>query len=443
MKKRLSANPSLARTFCRRAIPLLGAVLLPGLALGAGPDRGALEVGSRVPGEVGVGRVLTRTFGDGAGVLAVQVGEDFQPGSLEVEPRPEVKLVRGGGSLTAVVARPDWVEELIAARMSGGGGLAAGMVGSASAALPEGASGRVRLVAAVALEEPGSAVEVRLVDGSGRVVKTLEAAASQPVRWRADLGEVASARLAGSSRLEITVLRGRASGTLAGTPRNRRGGGYVRPIAVKSLSGSGSFNHSINWAGTGDLYYYVTGGPASTCGDLTTYRNGSWLVTSGWLCTDSSGNATKGPWSWSSTPSDQTDDPAYIAWPDGSQTTSATHIWDKTCATTHISSAGLSTFSGSASDAQWGAGFDSSWTSATCTYDDSNGHYWGPGLSGYTSSSPISVNATVSGMPGFSVTWSCPTPSTSAQIGVLNHWTACVTDGGCGICDEVYFSINP
>ena len=427
MKKRSLANPFLAKTLCLRAIPLLlGALLIPGWALGAGPDRG--------------GRVWVQETGDGA--LTLRAGEGFQPGRLEVEPRQEVRMVKKGGVVTAVDSRPDWVEELISARMSGGGRLTPGTVGSASAALAEGASGRVRLAAAVALEEPGSAVKVRLVDGAGRVVKSFEATASRPVRWRVDLGEIAAARLAGESRLEVEVLRGRASGTLAAAPRNRRGG-YVRPITLKSGGGTGTLNHAINWASTGNLYYYVTGAPASTCGDLHAFRNGSWLVSPGWLCTDSSGNATAGPWTWSSTPSDQTDDPDYIAWPDSTQTTGVTHIWDKTCATTTISNAGFSTFSGSASDTQWGAGFDSSWTSATCTFDDGTGHYWGPGLTGYSSTTAISVSATVTGMPGFSVTWSCPTPPTGAQIGASNHWRACVTDGGCGTCDDVYFSITP
>lgn len=63
-----------------------------------------------------------------------------------------------------------------------------------------------------------------------------------------------------------------------------------------------------------------------------TVRNGSTLIAPGWICTDANGNATKGPWTWANTPSDQTHRYVTIWWPDGTQTLPfKDHIWDKSC----------------------------------------------------------------------------------------------------------------
>src|ERR1700681_1247844 len=135
---------------------------------------------------------------------------------------------------------------------------------------------------------------------------------------------------------------------------------------VASAGGSAYFNHDINWQYTGDLYFSVAGGPANTCGDLWADRNDAgFTITSGWLCTDANGNSTKGPWSWANQASDETAF-VYIRWPDGSSTNGgATHIWDKSAPTAAITSGGgapPSSFSGTGSDTQYGACFNSNWT---------------------------------------------------------------------------------
>ena len=86
-----------------------------------------------------------------------------------------------------------------------------------------------------------------------------------------------------------------------------------------AVGGTGSFNTIINWELSPDLYYNINGAPANVCGDLYANRNGAgYTVTYGWVCTDGSGNATKGPWTWANQNGDE-DAYAYIAWPGGSK----------------------------------------------------------------------------------------------------------------------------
>src|SRR5689334_8545574 len=94
-----------------------------------------------------------------------------------------------------------------------------------------------------------------------------------------------------------------------------------------SLSGgTASFsNGPYDWVNS-TFYYSVTGAPPSVCGTLHTLRNGSQLDSPSWICTNSSGDATMGPYSGSS---NQTDQNIYIEWPDHSTTTGGTwHISD-------------------------------------------------------------------------------------------------------------------
>ena len=53
----------------------------------------------------------------------------------------------------------------------------------------------------------------------------------------------------------------------------------------------------------------MAGAPANTCGDLWTNRNGAGFSneSSGWICTDGAGTATKGPWY-----SNSSDETAYV-----------------------------------------------------------------------------------------------------------------------------------
>jgi hypothetical protein len=394
-------------------------------ATGEGRERLALPAGALVEASGSLstaGRLAVRSDAD---LLVLRTSADFEADQFEVAGRPRMRIERTPEKATARVEWPRWELALLAARDTS---LAAGQTGHA--ALPAEPPAGARADLAVQLLDPGSSVAVRLLDATGGVVRSAVLSSTQPLRLRADLGE-----LAGGESLEVEVVRGRASAATGVARPGARAGAY-RPIFAASISGSASVNHEINWAATGDLYYYVQGGPANTCGSLDTLRNGSALSSPGWLCTDGSGNATKGPWSWSGTPSDQTDEQLHITWPDGSTTNDIHHIWDKTCATTNSGIVSGSNYTGSATDAQWGAGFDASWTQATCTfYDSTSNRWWAPGHSGYDSTSEIAVAATVTGMPGFSVTWSCPAPPFSYHD---LEWTVCVTDGSCGTCSTIF-----
>jgi hypothetical protein len=214
----------------------------------------------------------------------------------------------------------------------------------------------------------------------------------------------------------------------------------VLPGIGWAAGGTGNFNAEIHWWWSGDLYYSVAGGPASTCGTLWAYRNaGPWTSTPGWLCTDASGNAIKGPWSWANQNGDE-DALGFIEWPDGSTTTVAHHIWDKTAPSvspipTPPPGSPPSSLTGSASDGSYGAGFNSLWAYCSVTFKDTGtGLYWTPSSGGYNTSTN-SVSCTISGMPSRSVTWSAPQipPSTAHTSGHCYEWQVCLYDGGfCG-----------
>lgn len=219
--------------------------------------------------------------------------------------------------------------------------------------------------------------------------------------------------------------------------------------------GSASYNYPINWIGTPDLYFFVAGGPASTCGDLVVTRNGVTSTTTGWLCTDASGNATRGPWSWANQPNDETAS-TYIRWPNGGITNTVSHIWDKTAPTASITSPGgtpPSSFYGNANDAAWGAGFNSNWTVAHATFHDvTTNLFWTPTAGAYSGAQfcrPVggacdtpSVDLTLSGMPSLSVTWSSASPPASVHTsGHFYEWNACIFDGGQWGCSTLSFTM--
>jgi hypothetical protein len=226
---------------------------------------------------------------------------------------------------------------------------------------------------------------------------------------------------------------------------------FLTSLTLQSAFASGGvgyFSSSINWQGTPDLYYSVAGAPASVCGDLVITRNGgSWTTTPGWMCTDGSGNATKGPWTWSGQSGDETAE-AYIQWPDSSTTTHATHIWDKTCSITYPDVCGTppGSFYGHATDTAWGAGFNSSWTTAVAFYKDVTNATtlcWTPSSGAYAANNCIPVDLGVSGEPSFSVTWSASQVPASA-LHLSHHsyeWDACVTDGSCTQCGSCSFTM--
>jgi len=209
--------------------------------------------------------------------------------------------------------------------------------------------------------------------------------------------------------------------------------------------GTGSFNTNINWQNSPDLYYNINGAPASVCGDLHANRNGAgYTVTSNWVCTDGSGNATRGPWTWANQNGDE-DAYVYISWPGGSSTNTAHHIWDKTAPSITIDSFGSTpptSFSGTGDDGPYGSGFSSNFgsdagvgfsTASQCTVrfkNVSTGLYWCPGFSSYTSSPACVSTCTISGMPSRTVTWSADqVPPGSAHNPLQTYeWTVILYD---------------
>lgn len=91
------------------------------------------------------------------------------------------------------------------------------------------------------------------------------------------------------------------------------------------IIGKTSFSDG-GYATPGTWYYYdVKSGPPNTSGTLWVSRNYQpWEVTPGWLQTDSNGDARKGPW----TPTYDEYAVAFIAWPNGCTTDTATHVND-------------------------------------------------------------------------------------------------------------------
>jgi hypothetical protein len=225
--------------------------------------------------------------------------------------------------------------------------------------------------------------------------------------------------------------------------------------------GTASFNYPINWKQTPDLYFTVTGGPPSTCGALVTTRNGSLLVVQNYVCTNASGGVTMGPWTWANTASDQTDNPLYVRWPDGSTTNQITHIWDKLSPSLFLdpySGTPPGSWSGSATDPQWGAGFSGSWGSRVETYfrNVTTNLYWTPTSGSYSVAPhcnavppirciPPWVVGNLYGLPSHSVSWDTAFPPGSAHgSGNSYEWKTCVYDNytqGQSSCVTVTFSM--
>jgi hypothetical protein len=176
----------------------------------------------------------------------------------------------------------------------------------------------------------------------------------------------------------------------------------------------------------GSTYSYIVSlGPPNTCGTLKLVRNGVYEETPGWLCTDASGNATKGPWTVST---NQTGQNIRIEWPNGTSTYGAdTKVDDYSAPTVSVGSADLYSFAGTASDAQWGSGFGP-WTTVRVTYMDAfNGLYWDGWC--YCSASPAPFNASFSPVGGYNITWSSiPPPSYAHDPFHAYQWCAVTND---------------
>jgi hypothetical protein len=200
-------------------------------------------------------------------------------------------------------------------------------------------------------------------------------------------------------------------------------------ITQASGGGSAGFAPAYNKYGT-TYIFYVSAGPPNTCGTLDLYRNGVHQVTPGWLCTDASGNATKGPWTATS---DETVDHVFIQWPDGSTTNQTFHVSDATKPTIRSTQRGgspPSAYSGTATDAQWGAGFNftpgvqSSFIKATYQ-NTGTSKYWDGTC--YCSTTVAYFNIYPSSWTQYSATWAASSIPTSPP-GYSYKWCVSIND---------------
>jgi hypothetical protein len=333
-----------------------------------------------------------------AALLVLQVPDEIAAKSLEIDPSGAGRTETAPKLLLRL--QPEWTRELAA----GGAHVRHGETGWATVTSDDPAA---RVEVAVELLAPHTRVLIRQLDTMGNEMTSLVASASRPVRWRATLAPVD-----GESRIEMRTLRGEAQGTATATGAHASRTRRPRILPTKSGGGLASYSPEINWDSDPTLYYSVSGGPASLCGDLYVSRNySSYTVTPGWICLDASGNSTKGPWYYSSQTADEIGY-SYIVWSNGFSTNTSEHIWDVYGPSAAITSSNgppsPTTFSGTATDPTYGAGFSSSWSSHCLTYfyDTTTGDYWQPTY-GYSSYYPYNgPYCTISGMPSHSVTWS-------------------------------------
>lgn len=356
-------------------------------------------------------------------VVLVAATRDFDPSALEFDLRGTLRQRETAQGPYIQVIRPVWAQQLLV-QAAGRSPVVTGQ--TLQAATETGTDGRVRL--AVGLIDSDSAVIVALKDARGSEIRSFSIVSPVPVRVRADLGP---AEDLGEARVEVRVVRGRA---VVGAPTLAAGG-------LKTSNGTASFSPS-NLIFSGSFTFSVSGGPANTCGELNIYRNGSWEFTGGWLCTDGSGNATKGPWYWSDKPSDETGEPVFIRWPDNSATSSSFAIVDKNYAYTYIDSpmptnSTPTSYYGHATDATWGTGFDFGYGAFSVFQNLTTGKYWDPGSGAYDSNSYQSVTPSFVSQSGrWYISWGGTYfPAEDDHVtGQQYRWYTCFTDAGYGWC---------
>jgi len=354
-------------------------------------------------------------------LLLVTAPAGFDPASLRVEGvTPGIERPTGHGPAPLEKARPERL-------------LKRGEAASSSSVW----TGAGPLATRVVLHGPMTSAEVRVARPEGPALGYVTLAASRDVAVTVDLrGFLDQKRYWGPVRQEVEVRRGTLSTSLEGPVTSGRAQGLLKAV------GTGSFNYHIQYtiASTSTaLYYSVTGGPASVCGELNTYRNGSWLFGPGWLCTNASGSATKGPWYTAN--GNQTDDPSFIRWPNGTATSNDWHIWDNNCpSVSHASATPPYSWSGTASDGLYGACFTSTSRIVAMYWDMTADRNWSVSTGAYNTGSS-EVIGSLSGVPGCNPNWTAPRPSLAAHTpGHTYLWTVCISDGGCTACGSDQFT---
>jgi hypothetical protein len=291
------------------------------------------------------------------------------------------------------------------------------------------------------LQGTKSWAEVRLKGLDGAILGFVTLSASRPLDVTLDFGKLLQERGHwGNVRREVLVHAGKVSVV---NPAEERNAGSIQKSVAALSNGTGYFNYTRNWELTPDLSYYVQGGPANTCGEANVNRNGTWYFTSSWLCTDGSGDAEKGPWSWASQSGDETAE-AFIRWPDSSATSTDWHYWDKQCPSVGIYAVfnpPPASWEGNADDPAFGACFGAGWTSVYATFQETNPttnavRYWSQGAGAYYGFSPSEVAGSLSGLPTCGAEWTTPFPPGSAHnSGYRYRWTVCLAESPQSNCE--------
>ena len=211
----------------------------------------------------------------------------------------------------------------------------------------------------VALGKPNSSAEFKLIGRAGQELKSLVLSSSTRVYWQSRLGKFISGTNDYPSRIEMKVVSGTAQGFLsikndesgeltllpiapfagggsllaqsddggvsaAGEnnldAHSRRGGPMLEEESSLPLQGGSGgyayFSNGVYDSKYTSYTYNVYGAPPNMCGTLNLIRNGNPETTSNWICTNASGQATKGPWTAST---NQTGQFISIRWPNGTE----------------------------------------------------------------------------------------------------------------------------
>lgn len=365
-------------------------------------------------------------------------------------------------------AVPKWVRELGAIGKTGNNVFDAGATAYAPAVKGQTELDKSYVFGVgVALTKAQSSVEFKLISRAGKTLKSLVLSSSKPVFWQGPLGEFASGTYDYPSRIEMKVLAGTAQGFLSIKDADS---GEVTPLPIAPFAGENSLADQAGdeveessfstepgtggpmlreessvvpaQSGSGGYAYFSNGifdsrftsytynvysGPPNVCGTLHIVRylpwnNGQSETAPNWICTNASGQATKGPW----TPStDQTGQSIYIQWPNGSTTVGGDYkvddVSDPTIWSNQNPGVGVpipTQFNGAASDPKWGSGFNfgfNGWSSITATFQNvtTSRYYNGQG---YIATFPVHVFGTSSPFAGgFNISWSVTPPPQSSQ----------------------------
>jgi hypothetical protein len=355
--------------------------------------------------------------------------EFFQPGQQEISENG---------------AAPRWLSNLEIVGRSGSNLLKADTSGYAPVVKGrDQLNRRYEFSVALSLRKRNSSVQVRLINSNDEVIKSAILCSSTALYWRSELGEYISGNGDFPVRFEINVLSGKAQGFFSikdlesgeNTPvpivqRAPKVNG-IRPAAGGAYGGGiGFFSNGVLDCAGSSYTYHVVDAPPNVCGTLYITRNGVLEITGGWICTDNNGNATKGPWVVSK---NQTGEKIHIRWPDGTRTSGGDDKIDDLNSPTppSINLAGVpSSFSGTATDIKWGAGFGGATNVLGHFMDMETELYW-DGFS-YASASPVHFGGFFSITGRWSASWGfgvrrIPPPSAHTP-GNQYRWCATIDD---------------